>query len=64
MVTEGGRVGAIREPQEGYDELQAIPYSFAVEFTDGDGPWCMFADTAEDKVNVNSAASVHEATLY
>jgi MAP7 domain-containing protein 1 len=49
MEIAGGRVKTIREPSEGYDELEAIPHSFAVEFID-DGPWCFFADTAEDKV--------------
>lgn len=51
MSLGGGRVGAIKEPSEGYEELEAIPHSFAVEFTDGDGPWCLFADSAEDKVS-------------
>lgn len=50
MILERGRVAAIKEPDEGYDELEAIPHSFAVEFTDGDGAWCMYCDSAEDKV--------------
>ncbi|KAH8116314.1 hypothetical protein DFH11DRAFT_1579887 [Phellopilus nigrolimitatus] len=45
----GKRVAGIKEPHEGYEELEAIPYSFAVEFTDGGGAWCMFTDSAEDK---------------
>ncbi|EJD07434.1 uncharacterized protein FOMMEDRAFT_16102 [Fomitiporia mediterranea MF3/22] len=49
MTLTGGRVRAIKEPNEGYDELEAIPYSFVVEFTDGEGPWCMFCDSSEDK---------------
>ena len=43
-------MGGIKEPDEGYEELSAIPHSFAVEFTHDDGPWSMFADSAEDKV--------------
>lgn len=50
MEIAGGRVKAIREPSEGYDELEAIPHSFAVEFVD-DGPWSFFADSADDKVS-------------
>ena len=45
------RMRAIREPSEGYDELEAIPHSFAVEFED-DGPWSFFADSADDKVKI------------
>lgn len=41
----------MKEPHEGcYEELEAIPFSFAVELSDGDAAWCMFADSAEDKV--------------
>ncbi len=47
----GGRVASIKEPAEGcYEELEAIPHSFAVEFNDGDGPWCLFTDSDDDKV--------------
>ena len=52
MLLSGGRVAAIKEPTEGYEELEAIPHAFAVEFTDGDGPWCLFADSSEDKVRL------------
>jgi len=46
----GGRVASIKEPAEGcYEELEAIPHSFAVEFNDGDGPWCLFTDSDDDK---------------
>lgn len=40
---------ALREWHEGYDELEAIPNSFAVELED-DAPCLFFADSAEDKV--------------
>jgi len=50
MTFAGGRVSSIKEPAEGcYEELEAIPHSFAVEFTDGDGPWCLFTDSGDDK---------------
>jgi len=49
MSLTGGRVKAIKEPDEEYDELKAIPHAFVVEFSDGEGPWCLFADSAEDK---------------
>ncbi|CCM00383.1 uncharacterized protein FIBRA_02413 [Fibroporia radiculosa] len=39
----------IREWREGYEELEGIPHSFAVEFGGGLEPWSMFADSAEDK---------------
>lgn len=51
MDLTGGRVRAIREPRDGFEELEAISHSFAVEFQDGDGPWSMFADSGEDKVH-------------
>jgi hypothetical protein len=46
---ELSRVRALREWHEGYDELEAIPNSFAVELQD-DAPCLFFADSAEDKV--------------
>ncbi|KLO13253.1 hypothetical protein SCHPADRAFT_940502 [Schizopora paradoxa] len=50
MSFGGGRVASIKEPAEGcYEELEAIPHSFAVEFNDGDGPWCLFTDSSDDK---------------
>lgn len=44
-----GAVTALKEPQEGYEDLAAIPYSFAVEFG-GRPPWSMFADSEDEKV--------------
>ncbi|OCH91035.1 hypothetical protein OBBRIDRAFT_887284 [Obba rivulosa] len=43
------KIRRVREWQDGYEELEAVPHSFAVEFTDGGRPWCMFTDAAEDK---------------
>jgi MAP7 domain-containing protein 1 len=45
-----GRVSALREWHEAYEELEAIDHSFALEFTDGQGPWSMFCDSEDDKV--------------
>ncbi|KDQ26984.1 hypothetical protein PLEOSDRAFT_1113298 [Pleurotus ostreatus PC15] len=47
-----GRVQALREWDEGFDELKAIPFSFAVEFSDGEGPWSMYADSEEEKFKI------------
>ena len=58
-----GRIRAIKEPHEGYDELEAIPHSFAVEFKDGEGPWSMFCDTAEDKVSIVLFISLSRRTI-
>ncbi len=44
------RIQALREWDEGFDELKAIPFSFAVEFNDDEGPWSMYADSEEEKV--------------
>jgi hypothetical protein len=49
-VELNGKVRGIREWNEGYEDLEAIPYSFAVEFVDDRGPWSMFADSEEEKV--------------
>lgn len=45
-----GHVRGLREWDEGFEDLEAIPHSFAIEFTDGRGPWAMFADSEEEKV--------------
>ena len=43
-----GGVTGVKEWNQGYDDLRAIPFSFAVEFRD-DLPWLFFADSEEDK---------------
>jgi hypothetical protein len=48
-----GRVSALREWHEGYEELEALEHSFALEFNDGQGPWSLFCDSEEDKVRVS-----------
>lgn len=46
------RVSGLREWHEGYEELEALPHSFALEFNDDQGPWSIFLDSEEDKVSV------------
>ncbi|KAG0699728.1 hypothetical protein DFH29DRAFT_877106 [Suillus ampliporus] len=43
-----GRVDSLAEWYEGFEELEAIPHSFALRFVDG-VEWRMFADSAEEK---------------
>ncbi|KAF7356725.1 ADF-H domain-containing protein [Mycena venus] len=44
-----GQVRGLREWNEGYEDLKAIPFSFAVEFNDGREAWSMFSDSEEEK---------------
>ncbi|KAF5355247.1 hypothetical protein D9758_006002 [Tetrapyrgos nigripes] len=44
-----GAISALCEPSEGFEELEAIPHSFAVKFKDGRESWSMFGDTEEQK---------------
>ena len=44
-------VQGVKEWDEGYEELKAIPNSFVVEFTELGKVWMMYADSEEDKVN-------------
>jgi len=44
-----GRVRAFKEWNEGYEDLESIPYSFAIEFRDGQGSWALFSDSEEEK---------------
>lgn len=43
-----GSVSGIKEWNQGYDDLRAIPHAFAVEFYD-EPAWLFFADSEEDK---------------
>ena len=43
-----GSVTVINEWEQGYDDLRAIPHSFAIEFID-EPAWLFFADSEEDK---------------
>ena len=46
----------IREWQDGFEELQSIPNSFALEIKDMHDPWSMFTDSSEDKVRKNKGS--------
>jgi MAP7 domain-containing protein 1 len=45
-----GKVKRIKEWNEGYEYLEAIPHSFIIEYVDDREPWLMFADSEEEKV--------------
>jgi hypothetical protein len=45
-----GQVRGLKEWNEGYDDLEAIAFSFVVEFRDDRLHWAMFADSEEEKV--------------
>lgn len=57
------RIQRIREWQDGYEELQAIPHSFALELKDLHEPWGMFTDSNEDKVRRQELLSIHSERL-
>ncbi|KAJ7115807.1 hypothetical protein C8R44DRAFT_793337 [Mycena epipterygia] len=44
-----GQIRGLREWNEGYEDLKAIPFSFAVEFNGTREPWSMFSDSEEEK---------------
>jgi len=44
-----GRVRGFKEWNEGYEELESIPHSFAIQFRDGQGSWALFSDSEEEK---------------
>ncbi|KAF5336060.1 hypothetical protein D9611_006251 [Ephemerocybe angulata] len=44
-----GKVKGLKEWKDGYEELEAIAYSFVVEFKDERGAWSMFSDSEADK---------------
>lgn len=48
-----GNVGDLKEWYEGcYEDLEAIAFSFVVEFKDGREPMSMYADSEEEKVGI------------
>jgi len=51
-----GLLSALCEPNEGFEELEALPHSFAVKFKDGH-IWSMFGDTEEQKASFSVAVS-------
>ncbi|KAL1747915.1 hypothetical protein HDZ31DRAFT_80071 [Schizophyllum fasciatum] len=44
-----GKVRGLKEWNEGYEELESIPFSFAIEFKDERGSWSAFADNEDEK---------------
>jgi MAP7 domain-containing protein 1 len=46
-----GNVLSLKEWNEGYEDLEAIPFSFVVEFKIERKHWAMYADSEEDKVS-------------
>ncbi|KAJ6591725.1 hypothetical protein DFH09DRAFT_1137813 [Mycena vulgaris] len=55
-----GQVRGLREWNEGYEDLKAIPFSFAVEFSGAREPWSMFSDSEEEKYKL--LGLLHAAT--
>lgn len=45
-------VQGLKEWNEGYEELKAIPHSFAIEFKKDGLVWSMYADSEEEKVKL------------
>ncbi|KAH9840121.1 uncharacterized protein C8Q71DRAFT_855409 [Rhodofomes roseus] len=50
-------VGSVKDWQEGYEELEGVPHSFAVEFGDGRYAWSMYTDSAEEKEHLVAVLS-------
>ncbi|KAF8550360.1 hypothetical protein OG21DRAFT_1514098 [Imleria badia] len=48
LINLDGRIESFHEWYEGFEELEAIPHSFAVKFVDGH-TWLLYADTEQDK---------------
>jgi hypothetical protein len=46
-----GRVRRISDWRQGFDELQSIPHSFAIEFKDDETPWFLYCDSEEAKAS-------------
>jgi len=45
-----GRIEALKEWNEGYEDLEAISFSFVVEFKGENDSWSIYADSEEEKV--------------
>ena len=58
-----GKLRGLKEWNEGYEELESIPYSFAIEFKDERGSWSAFADNEEEKVRCPSLSPALLLTL-
>lgn len=44
------KIRRIREWQDGFEDLQSIPHSFALELQGVRDAWSMFTDSSDDKV--------------
>jgi len=51
MVNLRGNVRGLKEWNEGYEDLEAIPFSLVVEFKTERKHWSMYADSEEEKVS-------------
>ncbi|CAA7269283.1 unnamed protein product [Cyclocybe aegerita] len=49
QVNLRGNIRALKEWNQGYDDLEAIAFSFVVEFKDERDHWSMYADSEEEK---------------
>lgn len=59
------RIKRVREWQEGFEELEAIPHSFALELKGEREPRGMFTDGADDKVRIKRPSMFsHADALY
>jgi len=46
-----GKLRGLKEWNDGYEDLEAIAFSFVVEFKDNRPCWSMYADSDADKVS-------------
>ena len=58
------RVAGLKEWYEGFEELEAIAHSFAIQFKDGQGTWSVFSDSEEEKVGHNLRPPFHTQHLH
>lgn len=49
-----GNVSGLKEWYEGYEDLEAIGFSFVVEFKNGRAPLSIYADCEEEKVSIEN----------
>ncbi|KAH0828917.1 hypothetical protein J3R83DRAFT_2338 [Lanmaoa asiatica] len=62
LIHLDGRIESFNEWYEGFEELEAIPHSFAVKFVDG-RTWLMYADTEQDKARSGSSHMSRQRTV-
>ena len=49
-VTLAGKIKGLKEWSDGYEDLEAIPFSFVIEFHDQ--TWSAFADSEDEKFRI------------